>query len=63
MEERKSHKNPMIKKIYDEFLGKPNSHKAHELLHTHYHKRDIYPTEDNCCNCSLEEAAACGCEK
>lgn len=59
---RKSHKNPMIKKIYDEFLGKPNSHKAHELLHTHYHKREIYPTEESCCSCSVEEAA-CGCEK
>ena len=36
---RKSHKNPAIKKIYDEFLGEPNSHKAHELLHTHYTDR------------------------
>lgn len=33
---RKSHENPEIKKLYDEFLEKPNSHKAHELLHTHY---------------------------
>nr|NNM90321.1 4Fe-4S binding protein [Bacilli bacterium] len=33
---RKSHKNPDIKRIYDEFLGEPNSHVAHELLHTHY---------------------------
>lgn len=39
---RKSHENPMIKKIYDEFLEKPNSHKAHQLLHTHYIKRDKY---------------------
>ncbi|MBS4534553.1 [Clostridium sp. D2Q-14] len=39
---RKSHENPMIKKIYDEFLEKPNSHKAHELLHTHYTKREKY---------------------
>lgn len=30
---RKSHENPEIKKIYEDFLGKPNSHKAHELLH------------------------------
>ncbi len=37
---RKSHVNPGIKQIYEEFLGKPNSHKAHELLHTHYHARD-----------------------
>ncbi len=33
---RKSHENPYIKKLYDEYLGKPNSEKAHELLHTHY---------------------------
>jgi len=33
---RKSHVNPSIKKLYDEFLEKPNSHKAHELLHTIY---------------------------
>ena len=36
---RKSHENPMIKKIYEEFLGKPNGHKSHELLHTHYINR------------------------
>lgn len=39
---RKSHENPEITQIYDEFLGKPNSHKAHELLHTTYEQRDIY---------------------
>ena len=33
---RKSHENPEIKKLYADFLGQPNSHKAHELLHTHY---------------------------
>lgn len=33
---RKSHENPDVKKLYDEFLEKPNSHKAHELLHTTY---------------------------
>ena len=36
---RQSHNNPQIKQLYDEFLGKPNSHKAHELLHTHYNAR------------------------
>lgn len=35
---RKSHKNPTILKLYDEFLGKPLSHKSHQLLHTHYGK-------------------------
>ena len=39
---RRSHENPSIKKLYDEFLEKPGSHKAHELLHTHYYKRDKY---------------------
>ncbi|MPW24535.1 NADH:ubiquinone oxidoreductase [Alkalibaculum sp. M08DMB] len=33
---RKSHENPMIKKLYDEFLGEPYGEKAHELLHTTY---------------------------
>ena len=33
---RKSHENPYITKLYEEFLGHPLSHKAHELLHTHY---------------------------
>lgn len=39
---RKSHENPEIKQIYADFLGKPGSHKAHELLHTHYVKREKY---------------------
>lgn len=37
---RKSHENPYIQKLYEEFLGKPNSHKAHELLHTHYKAKE-----------------------
>lgn len=40
---RKSHKNPHIIKLYDDYLGKPNSHKAHELLHTSYEEREVYP--------------------
>ena len=39
---RKSHENPEIKAIYADFLGEPNSHKAHELLHTTYTKRELY---------------------
>ena len=35
---RKSHENPEVIKIYKEFLGAPLVGKAHELLHTHYHK-------------------------
>ncbi|MBE6545924.1 MAG: 2Fe-2S iron-sulfur cluster binding domain-containing protein [Ruminococcaceae bacterium] len=38
---RKSHENSAVKKLYDEFLGEPNSHKAHEILHTHYIKRGL----------------------
>ena len=38
---RKSHENVAVKKLYDEYLGKPGSHKAHELLHTTYVKRKI----------------------
>ena len=38
---RKSHENPDIQKLYDDFLGKPNSHIAHELLHTSYVARTI----------------------
>ena len=39
---RCSHQNPFIKQVYDEFLGEPNGHKAHELLHTHYVARPLY---------------------
>lgn len=39
---RVSHKNPQIVKLYDEFLEKPNSHKAHELLHTTYQEKEKY---------------------
>lgn len=38
---RKSHENPSIKRLYEEFLGEPGSHKAHELLHTTYVKRSV----------------------
>ncbi len=33
---RKSHENPMVKKVYDEYFGSFGSHKAHEILHTSY---------------------------
>ncbi len=39
---RKSHENKGVQKLYEEFLEKPNSHKAHELLHTHYEARPKY---------------------
>ena len=43
MPQRKSHKNSQVDKLYKEFLGAPNGHLAHELLHTTYAKREIYP--------------------
>jgi NADP-reducing hydrogenase subunit HndD len=43
---RRSHENPTIQKLYAEFLGQPCGEKSHHLLHTHYVKRDLYPTED-----------------
>ena len=39
---RKSHMNPDVKAIYAEYFGEPNSHKAHEILHTAYTKRPKY---------------------
>ncbi len=41
---RKSHENPEVKQLYEEFLGEPLGHKSHELLHTHYTARGIWPT-------------------
>ena len=32
-----------VEALYRDFLGEPNGHLAHELLHTHYHQREIYP--------------------
>lgn len=35
---RKSHANPEVKILYEEFLQEPLGHKSHQLLHTHYHE-------------------------
>ncbi|HKK80997.1 MAG TPA: NADH-dependent [FeFe] hydrogenase, group A6 [Prolixibacteraceae bacterium] len=44
---RKSHENPYIEKLYEEFLGKPMSEKAHQLLHTSYFDRStVFEQED-----------------
>lgn len=40
MKLRKSHDNPLVKQVYEEFLGAPNSEKAHHLLHTGYEQRN-----------------------
>ena len=39
---RCSHHNPLIKQVYEEFLGEPCGHKSHELLHTHYEPKEVY---------------------
>ena len=39
---RKSHENPVVLKIYKDYLGKVGGHKAHELLHTSYVEREKY---------------------
>ncbi len=41
---RKSHENVGVQKLYEEYLGEPGSHKAHEILHTTYVKRTIHKT-------------------
>ncbi len=42
MKLRKSHENPEVTALYEEFLGVPNGHKSHDLLHTHYKARIRY---------------------
>jgi len=44
---RKSHENPDIIKLYEEYLGKPLSHRAHELLHTNYFDRQVKFEDEN----------------
>ena len=39
---RKSHENPVLQKIYNEYLGEPGGHEAHKLLHTSYVARKKY---------------------
>jgi NADH-quinone oxidoreductase subunit G/NADP-reducing hydrogenase subunit HndD len=41
-EKRKSHENPFVIKIYEEYLKEPLGEKSHHLLHTHYTKRGTY---------------------
>jgi iron-only hydrogenase group A len=38
---RASHQNPAVQRLYAEFLERPLSHRSHELLHTHYEKRNV----------------------
>ena len=44
---RQSHNNTQIQQLYKEYLGEPNSHKAHELLHTHYHAREKFVKKED----------------
>jgi len=39
---RVSHKNPLIQRLYEDYLGKPLGEKSHHLLHTHYSFRDVF---------------------
>ena len=38
---RVSHRNESVKRLYEEFLGEPLGKRSHELLHTHYERRDV----------------------
>ncbi len=46
MEYRKSHESPVVKELYETYLGEPGSHKAHELLHCTYVPQKRYRTGD-----------------
>jgi NADP-reducing hydrogenase subunit HndD len=46
MEFRKSHESPVVKAVYEEYLGEPGSHKAHELLHCTYVPQKRYRIND-----------------
>ena len=43
---RRSHQNPAVLKMYEEYFGEPGGHKAHQLLHTHYVARENYPEKE-----------------
>lgn len=43
---RRSHENPSIKRIYEEFLGEPLSERSHHLLHTEYTQRTRKPVQE-----------------
>jgi iron-only hydrogenase group A len=55
---RKSHENPVIKQLYEEYLGQPLSHRSHELLHTHYYSRSKYPALEEDAGTAVSESAA-----
>jgi len=42
---RQSHNNPQIIELYEKYLGEPNSHLAHKLLHTTYANREPFRVE------------------
>lgn len=44
---RRSHENPVLQAVYQEYLGQPGGHKAHELLHCTYQAQKRYRTENN----------------
>ncbi|AEF93888.1 hydrogenase, Fe-only [Desulfotomaculum nigrificans CO-1-SRB] len=56
---RKSHENPAIKAVYEQFLTEPNGHLAHELLHTHYTDRSNISKGGTNDDCSENKRQAC----
>ena len=44
---RKSQDNPILKAIYKDYIGQPGQHRAHELLHTHYERKENIIFLDN----------------
>ncbi len=44
---RRSHQNPRVLKMYEDYFETPGGHKAHDLLHTHYVARENYPEHDD----------------
>jgi iron only hydrogenase large subunit-like protein len=42
MPKRKSHENQQVQDLYKNYLGQPCGHKSHELLHTHYSKKERF---------------------
>ncbi|MGL5311882.1 MAG: NADH-dependent [FeFe] hydrogenase, group A6 [Peptostreptococcaceae bacterium] len=54
---RKSHKNPAIVALYDEFLGEPYGEAAHKYLHTHYFDKSAIYTSCEECSCAIEAEA------
>lgn len=60
---RKSHESPTIKRLYEEFLGEPNGHKSHELLHTSYQAGEVKKILKDYGSCSKSPCRPRACSK